>query len=249
MTVSVCDCGRDRRIVPQQACASAARVFYGDSHRCRMVTDASEMGGLLPEDSMWAWAFKAVARVQGRQWQLHRPGVRQAWAAVVALEGTDIEAGTMEAAMWMGRALVQLACKYKLMPLSEVPEAMQEECGVRLQDIVADPPAPAQPGKGGKPKRNREEALVTDVETQGGPILKKTKEDLNEDGDSEATKGDSSEAGGSRGGGGGGVSSGRDNSDIQRQASGGVSAADAGHQPTPMSQWASCDMTAGRAFF
>lgn len=211
-----------------------------------MVADAQDLAGLVPQDGMWAWAFKALACVQGRQWQHHRAGVREAWADAVALKGADSDPGTMGAAIWMGRAVVRLACTFKLMPLDEVPQAIQEECGVRQADVVADAPASKKAAPKGRPKRKRDTRTVVDVETKGGPVTKKARDEMNGDKeDSEATLSECDRPAGSGSHGGGGNSNAGDDADHHSQASGGGAGAGDMHQPTPVSQWASCGMTAG----
>lgn len=171
----------------------AGAVFYGDSGRSRMVTDADDLWRRLPKDSMWGWAFLAVARVNSRPWEQTGRGVASGWKEIVKLQGTDCEAGTVAAALWMGRAMVRLACTHGLLALRDVPGDVQVDCEVKAEDVEAarqareaplDPPAP-KPAPKPKPaadkatkkgprasSRKRNAAKVVNVDQFGGPVQK-----------------------------------------------------------------------------
>lgn len=117
-------------------------MFYGDGHRVRMATDAQALGKMVPQDSMWAWAFKALAALNDRPWATYRTGVREGWNDVQAMKEAECTSGTFSAALWMGKALVRLACRYEVIELDDVPVTVRTECEVSADDIVAaDPPA------------------------------------------------------------------------------------------------------------
>ena len=174
----------------------AGAVFYGDSDRPRMASDADDMWRRMDKGSMWAWVFCAVARVNSRTWEQTGRRVEIGWKAIVKMQGTDCEAGTVAAALWMGRAIVRLACTHDLLPVEEVPGDVQVECGVRLEDVQAArdaanaapvPPAPKpKPGPKhaatakGKDKqhqqrpgtRKRKNSKVVNLDQLGGPVQK-----------------------------------------------------------------------------
>lgn len=119
-------------------------VFYGEAARRRMATDADDLGQRLPSGSMWAWAFKAIAKINSKSWEVVGSDVQRGWKAVVALEGTYCLAGTTSAALWMARALVRLACEHGLLSRDDVPGDVQEEC--QVQPAVETPEASADKG-------------------------------------------------------------------------------------------------------
>jgi len=161
-----------------------------------MASDAEDMWRRLDKECMWAWVFCAVARVNSRTWDQVGRRVEIGWKAIVKLQGTDIEAGTVAAALWMGRAIVRLACTHELLQLDEVPGHVQVDCGVRVEDVLAAreaaaapkvPPAPkpkpapkkpgADKGKGNEaePKtgvRKRKTTTVVNLDKLGGPVKK-----------------------------------------------------------------------------
>lgn len=90
---------------------------------------------------MWAWAFKSIAKINCKSWEVVGPDVQRGWKAVVALEGALCAPGTTTSAVWMGRALVRLACDHGLLTLEEVPGDVQEECGVQPAQETPMPPS------------------------------------------------------------------------------------------------------------
>ena len=131
--------------------------------------DAHAMAELAPDHSMWSWAFTAIARVMEKSWALHTKGIEEEWTKMVTLQGSDCKAGGVQAALWLARAAVRLACKYQLLPLL-VRRDVLTECGVRVEDRV-DVAAPEFMPSGVKRKRNG--SKTADVEKRGGPIKQK----------------------------------------------------------------------------
>lgn len=114
-----------------------------------MATDAEELGRMINSSDMWSWAFTAIARLNGESWEKIGTDVLSGWKAVIRLEGADCKGGTMAAAMWMGRAIVRLACKHRLLGLDDVPGHVQTDCGVEATEVI-HPTPPADGGDGAK---------------------------------------------------------------------------------------------------
>lgn len=153
----------------------AGRVFYGDGHRGRMATDAMAMGRIVHEDSMWAWAFKAIAALNDRPWATYRKGVREGWNALQGMTGADCNAGTFGAALWMGKALVRLACRYEVIPCEDVPLGVREECGVQPDDIVPADAGEEEGDNANPPTPRNKDGKRSLVDTEGEPVKKRKK--------------------------------------------------------------------------
>lgn len=112
----------------------------------------------------------AVSRINRAQVKDLPAGVAAGYEAIVRLEGADCQAGTVATAVWMGKALVRLACNHCMIDLDEVTQTIQQECNVRKEDRVPPPAPPPKP----KPstKRPREPKDVPNATKLGGPLDK-----------------------------------------------------------------------------
>jgi len=152
------------------ALVTAGRVIYGTNFRRGLAVDAHAMAELAPDHSMWSWAFTAIARVMEKSWAVHTKGIEEEWTKMVTMQGSACKAGGVQAAIWLGRAAVRLACKYQVLDPIILRQDVITECGVRVEDRV-DVAAPEFMPSGVKRKRNG--AKKADVEKRGGPVKEK----------------------------------------------------------------------------
>lgn len=142
-----------------------------------MGNDALALSEAAPPDGIWSSVFRALGRINRCAAKDLAAGVSSRYDGILALKGADCEPGTVASALWIGKAIVRLACNHRLLPLMDVPDAIQEECGVRPKDTVQPPadPTPATPAAAddqADPTRKRGLAAVTDVKELGGPVEK-----------------------------------------------------------------------------
>lgn len=148
------------------------RVIYGNSYRARLASDAEAMVSVVPADGIWRSVFLAVAIINKSTIKALPEAVKVVYEAIVNMQRADCGAGTVFAALWMGRALVRLVCRHKLVPLAQIPDAILTECGFREEDMVESPSA-AQKLADAPGKRTRAAAKTVIMEKLGGSISKK----------------------------------------------------------------------------
>lgn len=141
-----------------------------------MGNDAMALAEVAPTDGVWASVFRALGSINRQPAKDLAPGLQSAYDDIATLKGTDHDAGTLSAAVWMGHAVVRTACNYDLLDADDVPEAIREECGVCEEDKVV-PPEPPQPPETGDDttKRDRTQAGLPNVSQLGGPLQKVAK--------------------------------------------------------------------------
>lgn len=155
---------------------NAGKVIYGASHRTRLGSDALEVGKVAPKCGIWPAAFHAVGRINKGAVKDLPAGVDDEWKRIVSMEGADAVAGSVEAAMWMSKAVVRTACNHDLVDWEKVPGPIRDECGVNPADRV-HPPPPAPHPEPPITKRNRDPSKAADVKELGGPVVKQPRGD------------------------------------------------------------------------
>lgn len=120
----------------------AGRILYGHTHRPRMATDAAIVALEAPKDgSLWPAVFSALHCLK-RCSVKENPGVESTFSDIVGMKDADCEAGTAEAALWMGKALVRVVCNHDMAATEHVTETVRKECGVRPEDRVVPDTSP-----------------------------------------------------------------------------------------------------------
>lgn len=110
----------------------AVTIFYGDTGRARVASDAEEIGRILPQGTMWAWAFKGMATQYGNRRNTWDPKIQAGWDRIVKMKGAKCEAGTVSAALWMGRAIVKLMTECGALKHGDMEDAVIQECQVKV---------------------------------------------------------------------------------------------------------------------
>lgn len=111
-----------------------------------MASDAALLGKVAPPDGIWAAVFAALGQINKCPEKDLPPAAKTEYEEVLALKDCDKEAGTVGAAIWMGKAVVRLACQHKFLARHDIPDAIKLECEVSLEEPVEPEHVDATPG-------------------------------------------------------------------------------------------------------
>lgn len=134
------------------------------------------MSAAAPADSLWETVFKCLALYLRSPARGQPKRLLADYEAIVRLDESDEEAGTLTAAVWMARAIVRMAYNHGLVDLEDIPPAVSKMAGVSPEDRVPPPTPPAPPAT--PEKRPRTPTKLPNASTLGGPVDKTTKDDL-----------------------------------------------------------------------
>lgn len=167
----------------------ADRILYGHKGSLALAKDAAAMADLAPASSLWPHAFTALVHLRSGKAALAAPELAKEYTAVKGKPADD--GGStwgLQDAVYLAREHVRLACRHRLMGLTEVPVSIQAECEVHEKDLIPDPELVAKAAEEEAERLKRANSVVPGAGATRRP--KKHRVQYKEDSSSDSDEGD-----------------------------------------------------------